>query len=83
MVDSGQRPLLVILPAKNKISHRKVKMFLSVRDARLAREAEVLAYSGYPAGGVPPFNNVKRAFLDPGVLRNTPVSRRGRCQQAC
>ena len=25
MVDSDQRPLLVILPAKNKISHRKVK----------------------------------------------------------
>ncbi len=50
MVASDQRPLLVILPAKNKISHRKVKTLLSVKDVRLAREAGVLAYSGYPAG---------------------------------
>ncbi len=70
MMDSEQRPLLVILPAKNKISHRKVKALLSVKDVRLAREAEVLAYSGYPPGGVPPFNKVKRAYADPGVLRN-------------
>ncbi len=30
-----------------------------------------MAHSGYPAGGVPPFNSVKRAFLDLGVLRNS------------
>ncbi len=70
MVDSNQRPLLVILPASNRISHKKVKAQLSVKDVRLAREAEVLAYSGYPVGGVPPFNRVKRAYLDRGVLRN-------------
>ena len=50
MAASDQRPLLVILPAENKISHRKVKTLLSVKDVRLAREAGVLAYSGYPAG---------------------------------
>jgi len=41
MVDSEQCPLLVILPAKNKISHKKLKTLLSVKDVRLAREAEV------------------------------------------
>ncbi len=70
MMDSEQRPLLVILPAKNKISHKKIKALLSVKDVRLAGEAEVLTYSGYPPGGVPPFNKVKRAYADPGVLRN-------------
>ena len=70
LVDSDSLPLMVILPAKNRISYRKVKSLLNVKDVRLANEEEVLAYSGYPVGGVPPFNKVKRALLDRQVLKN-------------
>lgn len=71
LVDSNQIPFMIILPAENRISYRKVKALLSVKDVRLANGEEVLTYSGYPVGGVPPFNNVKRTFLDPQVLNNS------------
>jgi len=70
LVDSNDAPLLVILPAKNRISYRKIKTFLGVKDVRLANEREVLAYSGYPVGGVPPFNLLRRALVDQEVLKN-------------
>jgi Cys-tRNA(Pro)/Cys-tRNA(Cys) deacylase len=70
LVDSNKAPLLVILPAKNRISYRKIKALLGVKDVRLAREEEVLAYSGYPVGGVPPFNLLRRAIVDREVTKN-------------
>ena len=69
LVDSDTLPLMIILAAKNRISYRKVKEIAGVKDVRLADEREVLAYSGYPVGGVPPFNQVRRAFLDEQVLQ--------------
>ena len=69
MVDSNNLPLMIILGAKNRISYRKVKEIAEVRDVRLADEREVLEYSGYPVGGVPPFNRVRRVFLDRQVLQ--------------
>ena len=68
LVDSNNLPLMVVLGAENRISYKKVKTLARVRDVRLANEAEVLTYSGYPVGGVPPFNKVSRAFLDRQVL---------------
>ena len=70
LVDSNNLPLMIILGAKNRISYRKVKELTGVKDVRLASEKEVLEYSGYPVGGVPPFNQVKRAFLDKQVLQS-------------
>jgi len=70
LVDSNNMPLMVILRAHNRISYKKVKQLVGVKDVRLADEREVLSYSGYPVGGVPPFNLVKRAFLDQQVMRN-------------
>jgi Cys-tRNA(Pro)/Cys-tRNA(Cys) deacylase len=70
LVDSDKNPLLVILPANKRISYRKIKTLLSVKDVRLANEEEVLAFSGYPVGGVSPFNLLQRVLLDPKVLGN-------------
>ena len=68
MVDSAGDSLLAIVPATCKVSHKKLKSILAVRDVRLATPQEVLRYSGYPAGGVPPFSNINRILLDPQVL---------------
>lgn len=73
MIDSNGEPLLAILPAASKVSLRKIKAILAVKDARLASLQEVLAHSGYPAGGVTPFNNINRVLLDVQVLRNETV----------
>jgi len=70
MVDSAGDSLLAIVPAKSKVSHKKIKSLLAVRDVRLASHEEVLKNSGYPVGGVPPFNNIKRVLVDPQVLKS-------------
>lgn len=70
MVDSDGSPLLAIVKAQSRVSHRKIKRLLAVRDVRLATQDEVLRLSGYPVGGVPPFNQIKRVLLDPEVLKS-------------
>ena len=73
MIDSHGEPLLAIVPALSMVSHKRLKELLNVRDVRLANAHEVLRHSGYPAGGVPPFNKIKRVFLDQQVLRDETV----------
>ncbi len=70
LVGSDKKPILAILPARNKISYKKIKTLLKVRDVRLAQPDEVLEHSGYPVGGVPPFNKITRILLDPTVQLN-------------
>lgn len=70
MVDSDGSPLLAVVKAQSRVSHRKIKRLLAVRDVRLAAPDEVLRLSGYPVGGVPPFNQIKRVLLDPEVLKS-------------
>ena len=70
LVGSDEKPILAILPARNKISYKKIKTLLKVKDVRLAQPDEVLEHSGYPVGGVPPFNKISRILLDPTVQRN-------------
>ena len=73
LVDSNNQPLIAILRANDRISYKKLKVLLKVDDVRLANEKEVLEYSGYPVGGVPPFNQIRRSYLDDRVTRITNV----------
>ncbi len=70
LVASDQKPVLVILPARSRVNYKKIKKLLGVKDVRLANPVEVLEYSGYPVGGVPPFNHIQRVIMDPEVLQN-------------
>jgi Cys-tRNA(Pro)/Cys-tRNA(Cys) deacylase len=70
LIGSDKKPILAILPAKNRISYKKIKTLLKVKDVRLAQPDEVLEHSGYPVGGVPPFNKITRIVLDSTVQRN-------------
>ena len=70
LIGSDEKPILAILPAQNRISYKKIKTLLKVKDVRLADPGEVLKHSGYPVGGVPPFNKITRILLDPTVQRN-------------
>ena len=67
LIGSDKKPVLAILPARNKISYRKVKILLNLKDIRLAQPDEVLEHSGYPVGGVPPFTKIGRVLLDKEV----------------
>ena len=70
MVDSNGAALLAIIGAQHRVSFRKIKRLLEVRDVRLANAEEVLKASGFPVGGVAPFNLIRRVLLDPAVLTN-------------
>jgi prolyl-tRNA editing enzyme YbaK/EbsC (Cys-tRNA(Pro) deacylase) len=70
LVDYDTAPLLAILPAKNRVRFAMINKALNVKDVRLATPEETLKYSGYAAGGVPPFNKIQRVLLDPLVLEN-------------
>ena len=70
MIDSDGNPLLAIVKAQSMVSFRKIKKLLEVKDVRLASPEEVLRHSGFPAGGVPPLNNIRRVLLDPEVLKS-------------
>ena len=70
LIGSDKKPVLVILPARNKLSYKKVKILLNLKDVRLAQPDEVLEHSGYPVGGVPPFTKIGRVLLDTGVQQN-------------
>jgi len=65
LVDYDAAPLLAIVPATKRVRFAKIKNVLNVKDVRLASPEETLKYSGYAAGGVPPFNKIKRVLLDP------------------
>jgi prolyl-tRNA editing enzyme YbaK/EbsC (Cys-tRNA(Pro) deacylase) len=73
MMDSNGEPLLAIVPARKLVSHKKLKELLNVRDVRLANAQEVLQHSGYPVGGVPPFNKIRRVLVDRQLLEDQTV----------
>ncbi len=73
MIDSNQQPLLAVVSAKDFVSHKKLKALLKVKDVRLANAEEVLEHSGYPVGGVPPINKIKRVLLDQQLLTDETV----------
>ena len=70
-MDSNDEPFIIILPADRKVNFKKAKRVLGVKDVRLARPDEVLRYSGYPVGAVPPVfhKNIKRVILDSHAMR--------------
>ena len=70
MIDSDGNPLLAIVKAQSMVSLRRIKELIEVKDVRLASLEEVLKHSGFPAGGVPPLNNISRVLLDPEVLKS-------------
>jgi|BEDMetMinimDraft_2_1075160.scaffolds.fasta_scaffold00074_14 prolyl-tRNA editing enzyme YbaK/EbsC (Cys-tRNA(Pro) deacylase) len=53
-MDEKGKPLLVILGGENKVIQTEFARMIGRKKIRLATRDEVLKYTGYPAGGVPP-----------------------------
>jgi Cys-tRNA(Pro)/Cys-tRNA(Cys) deacylase len=53
-IDEKGKPLLVILGGENKVVQTEFARMIGRKKIRLATRDEVLKYTGYPAGGVPP-----------------------------
>lgn len=54
--DGAERPWLVLVGGPQRVERRRLARFFGVgrKRVRLARPAEVLAWTGYPVGAVPP-----------------------------
>ncbi len=67
-----QEPLLVIANGLRRIDQVAIASRLDVgkKQVKIAKPEQVLAWTGYPAGGVPPFGHPQLlpTWIDPGVL---------------
>lgn len=70
-------PLLVIANGERRIDHRAIADRLGVgrKQVRIADPEQVLAETGYPVGGVPPFGHLLpiRTWIDPAVLEQRTI----------
>lgn len=53
-IDDKGKPVLVILGGENKVIQTKFAKMINRKSLRLATREEVLKFTGFPAGGVPP-----------------------------
>jgi prolyl-tRNA editing enzyme YbaK/EbsC (Cys-tRNA(Pro) deacylase) len=70
-------PLLVIANGEGRIDQRMIADRLGVgkKQVRIATQEQVERWTGYPAGGVPPFGHARPlpTWIDPAVLEQEVV----------
>jgi Cys-tRNA(Pro) deacylase len=71
-VNEKGEPLIVVMPGGCKVNQDKLAKMLGFKKLRLATQEEVLNYTGYEAGAVPPVGHVKQI---PAVVDETLLSR--------
>jgi prolyl-tRNA editing enzyme YbaK/EbsC (Cys-tRNA(Pro) deacylase) len=71
------KPLLVIANGERRISQRAIADRLRVgkKQVKIAKPTEVLTWTGYPVGGVPPFGHPHPlpTWIDPAVLEQEMI----------
>lgn len=70
-MDENNRPLLVIMGGEHRLQQSAFARLSKRKRVRLATKAEVVRYTGYPVGGVPPFGirPGTEVFVDKRVMR--------------
>lgn len=70
-----KKPLMIVVPADQKLSFSKAKKALGIKDLRLAAPEEVVNILGVEIGSVPPFGNLKGLdlYLDSTMSRNEEI----------
>ncbi|MGC8835566.1 MAG: aminoacyl-tRNA deacylase [Infirmifilum sp.] len=65
-VSEDNNVVLIVLRSDRRVDQSKLAKILGYKKLRLARDEEVLAYTGYPPGGVPPIGHLREipVFLD-------------------
>lgn len=74
-VNEKKEPLLVIMSGDRKVNQDKLAEVLGFKKLRLATRDEVLNFTGYEAGAVPPVGHVKQisAVVDESLLSSEKV----------
>ncbi len=66
-IDANSELIVSIIPGKAKLDLKKVSALVGSK-VRFATSDEILAKTGYPAGGTPSFGYPARFFIDPAAL---------------
>ncbi|MEM2981141.1 MAG: YbaK/EbsC family protein [Thermoproteota archaeon] len=74
-VNEKKEPLMVIMSGDRKVNQDKLAKMLGFKKLRLATRDEVLNFTGYEAGAVPPVGHIKQipAMVDESLLSNEKV----------
>jgi Cys-tRNA(Pro) deacylase len=70
----GSRPYVLVVSGDKKVDLKKFSKLVG-EDVRLAKPDEVLAATGYPVGGVPPFGHITqlKTYVDASLTRYDEV----------
>ena len=73
---TDSNPVLIVMPASQKLNNAAFKTQFKVKDLRMATPEEVLEVSGTQIGAVPPFGNLfgVKVFVDNGLLINEDIA---------
>jgi len=55
---ANKKPIMVVVPADRKVDTKKLKLFLKIKDLRMAKPEEVKTVTGVEIGAVPPFGHI-------------------------
>jgi prolyl-tRNA editing enzyme YbaK/EbsC (Cys-tRNA(Pro) deacylase) len=74
---AGPNPVLVVASGTTTVDRRTLAVFFGVgrKQIKLMQAADVLAISGYPVGGVPPFGHLQeiKTLMDEEILLEEQV----------
>ncbi|MED1864512.1 YbaK/EbsC family protein [Fictibacillus nanhaiensis] len=68
-LDNKEQLILAIVRGEDRVSTTRVGKALDIERPRLATEDEILAQTGFPAGGVPSFGFKATFLVDPKVTQ--------------
>lgn len=70
-----KKPLMIVVPADQKLSFSKAKKNLGIKDLRMATPEEVLLLLGVEIGSVPPFGNLEglELYMDQTMSQNEEI----------
>ena len=69
---AGNEAVIAIVDGTSSVDLRKVEELVG-KEVRIAEREEVLRFTGFPAGGVPPVGHGCKAFIDERVLNSERV----------
>ena len=82
MIGPDDELIVAILPGADRASTRRVGKALGMDPPRVATPEEVLARTGFPAGGTPSFGFAAHFVVDPRVLERDEVHTGGGSDRA-
>lgn len=70
-----KKPLMIVVPADQRLSFSKAKKSLGIKDLRMATSDEVYNLLGVEIGSVPPFGNLEGLdlFVDGSLSKNEEI----------